>query len=100
MEFRYKWKQIIIFFQISSETTRVVTAMVAAFDVPPQGLSLAGNLDLDTEIGCFFVYRSSTSKSSATSQCASSFCSEHHVKNDSTYFFLLNAENVFLHFTS
>jgi hypothetical protein len=40
VEFRYKWKQIIIFFQISSE-------------VPPQGLSLAGNLDLDTEIGCF-----------------------------------------------
>ncbi len=53
MEFRYKWKQIIIFFQISSETTRVVTATVAAFDIPPQGLSLAGNLDLDTEIGCF-----------------------------------------------
>jgi hypothetical protein len=53
VEFRYKWKQIIIFFQISSETTRVITATVAAFDVPPQGLSLAGNLDLDTEIGCF-----------------------------------------------
>jgi hypothetical protein len=53
VEFRYKWKQIIIFFQISSETTRVVTATVAAFDVPPQGLSLAGSLDLDTEIGCF-----------------------------------------------
>jgi hypothetical protein len=51
--FRYKWKQIIIFFQISSETTRFVTATVAAFDVPPQGLSLAGNLDLDTDIGCF-----------------------------------------------
>jgi hypothetical protein len=53
VEFRYKWKQIIIFCQISSETTRVVTATVAAFDVPPQGLSLAGNLDLDKEIGCF-----------------------------------------------
>jgi hypothetical protein len=53
VEFRFKWKQIIIFFQISSETTRVVTATVTAFDVPPQGLSLAGNLDLDTEIGCF-----------------------------------------------
>jgi hypothetical protein len=38
VEFRYKWKEI-IFFQISSETTRVVTATVAAFDVPPQGLS-------------------------------------------------------------
>jgi hypothetical protein len=53
VEFHYKWKQIIIFFQISSETTRVVTATGAAFDVPPQGLSLAGNLDLGTEIGCF-----------------------------------------------
>jgi hypothetical protein len=53
VEFRYKWKQIKIFFQISSEATHVVTASVAAFDVPPQGLSLAGNLDLDTEIGCF-----------------------------------------------
>jgi hypothetical protein len=31
--------QIIIFFQISSGTPRVVTAMVAVFDVPPQGLS-------------------------------------------------------------
>ncbi len=39
MTFRYLWKQIIIFFQIGSETTRVVTATVAAFDVPPQGLS-------------------------------------------------------------
>jgi hypothetical protein len=38
VEFRYKWKETIIFFQISSETTRVVTATVAAFDVPPQGL--------------------------------------------------------------
>ncbi len=28
-----------IFFQISSETTRVVTATVAAFDISPQGLS-------------------------------------------------------------
>ena len=37
MEFRYKWKEIIIFFQISSET--VITATVAAFDVPPQVLS-------------------------------------------------------------
>jgi hypothetical protein len=31
--------QIIIFFQISSETSRVVTATVAAFGVSPQGLS-------------------------------------------------------------
>jgi hypothetical protein len=45
VEFRYKWKQNIIFFQISSETTRVLTATVAAFDVPPQWLSLAGNLE-------------------------------------------------------
>ena len=37
--FRYEWKEKIIFFHISSETTRVVTATVAAFDVPPQGLS-------------------------------------------------------------
>jgi hypothetical protein len=36
---RYKWKQKKIFFQISSETTRVVTATVAVFDVSPQGLS-------------------------------------------------------------
>ena len=35
----------------------------------------------------FFVYGSSTSKSSTTSQCASSFCTEHHKKNESTYFF-------------
>jgi hypothetical protein len=53
VEFRYKWKQIINFFKISSETTHVVTATVKAFDVLPQGLSLAGNLDLDTEIGYF-----------------------------------------------
>jgi hypothetical protein len=33
-------EQIIIFFQISSGTLRVVTATVAPFDVPPQGLSL------------------------------------------------------------
>jgi hypothetical protein len=32
-------QQIIIFFQISSETTHVVTATKAAFDIPPQGLS-------------------------------------------------------------
>ena len=31
--------QIIIFFQISSGTPRVVTATVAVLDVPPQGLS-------------------------------------------------------------
>ena len=80
MTFRYLWKEIIIFFQISSKTPRVITATVAAFDVPPQGLSLAGNLDLDTEIGCFFVYGSSTSKSSATSQRAVKFFgSERHV---------------------
>jgi hypothetical protein len=39
VKFRYKWKQIIIFFQISSKSIRVVTATVAAFDIPPQGLS-------------------------------------------------------------
>jgi hypothetical protein len=38
VEFRYSWKQIIIFFQISSGTPHVVTATVAVFDVPPQGL--------------------------------------------------------------
>jgi len=38
VEFRYKCKQIIIFFQISSETTSVVTATVAVFDVSPHGL--------------------------------------------------------------
>ncbi len=38
-EFRYWQNQKRIFFQISSETTHVVTATVAAFDVSPQGLS-------------------------------------------------------------
>ena len=32
-------EQIIIFFQISSGTPHVVTATVAPFDIPPQGLS-------------------------------------------------------------
>ena len=50
-------------FQISSETTRVVTATVAAFDVPPQGLSR--NITTRLQV----------------------FGSEHHIKKDSTFFF-------------
>jgi hypothetical protein len=37
--FRYLWKKLLIFFQISSGTSRFVTATVAVFDVPPQWLS-------------------------------------------------------------
>jgi hypothetical protein len=38
MMFRYKWKHKIIFVQISSETTHVVTATVAVFHDLPHGL--------------------------------------------------------------
>jgi hypothetical protein len=56
-------RKIIIFFQISSETTRVVTATVVAFDVPPQ--VLLRNITTRLQV----------------------FGSEHHVKKDSTFFF-------------
>jgi hypothetical protein len=49
-------------FQISSETPRVVTATVAAFDVPPQGLSR--NITTRLQV----------------------FSSERHVENDPTFF--------------
>ena len=39
MEFRYYFEKILLFVSISSGTPRVVTALVAVFDVPPQGLS-------------------------------------------------------------
>jgi hypothetical protein len=39
VEFRYLFEKILLFASISSGTPRVVTATVAAFDVPPQGLS-------------------------------------------------------------
>jgi hypothetical protein len=38
VELRYKFEKILFFASISSETPRVVTATVAAFDVSPQGL--------------------------------------------------------------
>jgi hypothetical protein len=67
-------------FQISSGTPHVVTATVAPFDVPPQGLSrnvkycsTLVHFMLTAKFDCFFVYRSSASKSSATSQCAFKF---------------------------
>jgi hypothetical protein len=63
-------------FQISSETTRVVAATVAAFDVPPQALS-----------------RNITT-------CLEVFSSEHHVKKDSTFFFHSTLKTVFLKFKS
>jgi hypothetical protein len=49
---------------------------VAVFGVTPQGLSR--NITTRLQV----------------------FGSERHVKNDSTYFFYLNAENGFWHFTS
>jgi hypothetical protein len=58
---RMKRKKI-IFFHISSETTRVVTVTVAAFDVPPQGLSrnvkycsTLVHFMLTAKFVCFFV---------------------------------------------
>jgi hypothetical protein len=69
-------ENILLFVSICSETPRVVTATVAAFDVPPQGLSR--NITTRLQV----------------------FGSEHHVKNYSTFFFPLNAENGFLNFKS
>ncbi len=68
------WKNILLF-SISSETSRFVTATVAAFDVSLNDLSR--NVTTSVQI----------------------FGSERHVKKDST-FFPLNAENGFLQFTS
>jgi hypothetical protein len=39
VEFRYKFEKILLFVSICSGTPRVVTATVAVFDVPPEGLS-------------------------------------------------------------
>jgi hypothetical protein len=59
VEFRYKFEKILLFASISSETTRVVTAMVAAFDldVPPQGLSrnITMRLQVFSEVACLQI---------------------------------------------
>jgi hypothetical protein len=39
VEFCYKFEKILLFISISSETSHVITALVAAFEVSPHGLS-------------------------------------------------------------
>jgi hypothetical protein len=63
VEVRYKFEKILFFVFISSETSHVITATVAAFDVPPQGLSR--NITTRLQV----------------------FGSEPLVKKDSTFFF-------------
>jgi hypothetical protein len=62
MEVRYKFEKILLFVSISSKTSHVITATLAAFDVPPQGLSR--NITTRLQV----------------------FGSERHVKKDSKFF--------------
>jgi hypothetical protein len=62
VEVRYKFEKILLLVSISSETSYVITATVAAFDILPQGLS-----------------RNITTRNQV-------FGREHHVKKDSTFF--------------
>jgi hypothetical protein len=75
VEVRYKFEKILFFVSISNGTSHFITALVAAFDVPPQGLSR--NITTRLQV----------------------FGSERHVKRN-PLFFPLNAENGFLQFKS